>query len=216
MTGSDSTPRGDQARAEILDAARQLFLSSGFHGTSMRAIARAAGDRAVAGLYNHFPTKDAIFVALIEERNPYDDLFTALEGAVEGAETAPEFVRRGLRAVLNVMPQHYDFIQLAQIDMREFEGQHMRHVLQDTILPRILALIERLQQLPGFKPLNPFVWLRLMGSLVIGFLVTDQIAPGTPFGMYDHDQWADLLTEALLYGIADADFEDSDPHVPES
>lgn len=200
-----SLSKGDQARSEILEAARQLFVTNGYHGTSMRAIAQAAGNRAVAGLYNHFPTKEAIFQALIEERNPYDDLFDALERAIAGAHTAPEFVQRALRAVLSVMPKHYDFIQLVQIDMREFEGKTMQHLLQGAVFPRVLGLIQRLKTLPGLKPLNEIVWLRLVASMVIGFMITDRLAADTLFGMVDHDTWVGLLTDALLHGIADPD-----------
>lgn len=39
--------KGDQSRAEILDAARRLFIANGYNGTSMRAIADEAGGRAV-------------------------------------------------------------------------------------------------------------------------------------------------------------------------
>ena len=77
----DDRSKGDVARAEIMDAARQLFLLQGYNGTSMRAIAQAAGNRAVAGLYNHFPTKEAIFRALIEEQNPYGALLGILNNA---------------------------------------------------------------------------------------------------------------------------------------
>ncbi len=200
---SETLTKGDQARIAILDAARGLFLDNGYHGTSMRAIARAAGDRAVAGLYNHFPTKEAIFKVLIEERNPYDELFGALEGALEGVESGPQYVRRALRAVLQIMPKHADFIQLAQIDLREFDGKHMSQVLRGSVLPRVLSIIQRLKHLPGIKPMDEFVWLRLMGSVVIGFMITDQFAEGTPFGMYDHHTWAEMIADALLYGIAD-------------
>lgn len=200
---SETLTKGDQARIEILDAARELFLDKGYHGTSMRAIARAAGDRAVAGLYNHFPTKEALFQALIEECNPYAELFGALEGALEGVQTAPQYIRRALHTVLQVMPKHAGFIQLVQIDLREFDGKHMSHVLRGMVLPRVLRIIQRLKHLPGTKPLDEFVWLRLMGSVVIGFIITDQFAEGTPFGMYDHDTWAEVIADALLYGIAD-------------
>ena len=85
--------KGEQTRAEILSAARRLFLSQGFNGTSMRAIAQEAGGRAVAGLYNHFPTKEAIFKALIEEQNPYGELFAILEDELGRATTVPDYVR---------------------------------------------------------------------------------------------------------------------------
>jgi AcrR family transcriptional regulator len=199
----DELTKGDQARIEILDAARQLFLSQGYHGTSMRAIAREAGDRAVAGLYNHFPTKEAIFKALIEEANPYDDLFEALEAAGTGAATGPDFVRAALREVLTIMPKHYDFFLLVQIDMREFEGQHMKHVLENTVFPRVFGLIERLQALPGLKPFEALVWIRIMASLIIGFMLTDRMVPLTIFGQLSRADWIDRLTEVLLYGLAE-------------
>ena len=54
-------------RKEILEAALDLFSQSGFAGTSMRQIARAVGVRESA-LYHHFPSKEAIFVDLVELR----------------------------------------------------------------------------------------------------------------------------------------------------
>jgi AcrR family transcriptional regulator len=195
--------KGDQARAEILEAARRLFVSQGYHGTSMRAIAREAGDRAVAGLYNHFPTKEAIFKALIEERNPYDDLFAALDSALEDARTAPDFIRAALHSALEIMPRHYDFIQLAQIDLREFGGQTIGAVLESAVLPRALGLIQQVQGLPGLKPIDGLVWLRMLASLVIGFMVTEPIAPFTGFHRYSHAEWADQFAAVLIHGVGD-------------
>ncbi len=194
--------RGDHTRAEILSAARRLFISQGFNGTSMRAIAQEAGGRAVAGLYNHFPTKEAIFKALIEEQNPYGELFAIFDEAFSRAETAPDFMRAALGAVFEVMPRHYDFIQLVQIDMREFEGRNVQELLTDELFPRMFAVLNRVQTLPGLKPTDPLVLLRLMASLVLGFLVTEQLAPRSIFGAYSRAEWSALLVDALLDGLA--------------
>jgi AcrR family transcriptional regulator len=202
---TDFPTKGDHTRAEILSAARRLFLSQGFNGTSMRAIAREAGDRAVAGLYNHFPTKQAIFRALIEEQNPYGELFAIFDEELGRAQTAPAFLRAVLSTVLQVMPRHYDFIQLVQIDMREFEGRNVRGLLMDQLFPRIFAVLNRVQTLPGLKPTDPLVLLRLMASVVLGFIVTDQLAPRTIFGAYTREEWGRLLADALLDGLAAPD-----------
>jgi len=194
--------KGEQTRAEILSAARRLFLSQGFNGTSMRAIAQAAGGRAVAGLYNHFPTKEAIFKALIEEQNPYGELFAILEDELGRATTAPDYVRGALASVLHMLPRHYDFVQLAQIDMREFEGRNLGSLLQEQALPRALGVLHRVQTLPGLKPIDPIVLLRLMASLVLGFIITDQLAPHTIFGAYARAEWVELVADALLGGLA--------------
>lgn len=57
---------GATARAEILDAAAELFTTRGFASTSTRLIADAVGIRQ-ASLYNHFATKNDILVALLED-----------------------------------------------------------------------------------------------------------------------------------------------------
>ncbi|MDM7489489.1 helix-turn-helix domain-containing protein [Rhodococcus sp. CSLK01-03] len=57
---------GSTARAEILDAAAELFTTRGFASTSTRLVAEAVGVRQ-ASLYNHFATKDDILAALLEQ-----------------------------------------------------------------------------------------------------------------------------------------------------
>ena len=52
-------------RDRILDAAEALFAERGFAGTSVRDIASNVGLTA-ASLYNHFPSKDALYAAVLE------------------------------------------------------------------------------------------------------------------------------------------------------
>lgn len=199
----DPLTKGDHSRAEILDAARRLFITQGYNGTSMRAIAREAGNRAVAGIYNHFPTKETIFKALIEERNPYGDLFNILDSS-QGT-TAPEYIRNGMRTILHVMPRHYDFFQLVQIDIREFEGRHLNSLLETMVLPRVFDMINNLRTLEGLKPIPPLVLMRMMGSVAIGYIVTSQLAVFSPFDETASDEAIEHMIDMLLYGIVDAD-----------
>ena len=55
---------GQRTRQAILDAALDLFAEKGFFGTSLRDVATAVGVRESA-LYNYFPSKDALFEAII-------------------------------------------------------------------------------------------------------------------------------------------------------
>ncbi|MRH86958.1 TetR family transcriptional regulator [Nocardia sp. SYP-A9097] len=57
---------GQTPRAEILDAAAELFTGNGYGSTSTRAIADAVGIRQ-ASLYHHFASKDDILDALLGE-----------------------------------------------------------------------------------------------------------------------------------------------------
>jgi AcrR family transcriptional regulator len=58
--------RGQHTRRRILRHARRLFATRGFHGTSIDAIASAAGSSR-ASVYQYFEGKDGIFVELLAE-----------------------------------------------------------------------------------------------------------------------------------------------------
>ncbi len=58
--------RGQTPRAEILDAAGELFTTNGYANTSTRVVADAVGIRQ-ASLYHHFAAKDDILDALLAE-----------------------------------------------------------------------------------------------------------------------------------------------------
>ncbi|QDL27880.1 TetR/AcrR family transcriptional regulator [Stenotrophomonas maltophilia] len=75
--------RNEQRIAQILQAALQCFLVKGFHQTSMRDIAQAAGV-SLGNLYNHFPGKEAIILAVAvaesEELAPLLQRLAAADG----------------------------------------------------------------------------------------------------------------------------------------
>lgn len=59
-------PHADSRLPQVLDEAARLFRSRGFEGTSVREIARAVG-MLPGSLYCHFPTKEALLVAVYRE-----------------------------------------------------------------------------------------------------------------------------------------------------
>ena len=64
MTGLRERKKTERSR-EILAAAAQVFQSKGFEGARIEEIARQA-DVAPATVYNHFPTKDQLLLALVQ------------------------------------------------------------------------------------------------------------------------------------------------------
>lgn len=90
--------RGDVLRAHILDSAKALFLENGFERTSMDAVA-ARAETSKRSLYAHFPTKDVLFLAVIDR---VDDLFqgrmrTPADYADDPAEAVTLFSARFLQ-----------------------------------------------------------------------------------------------------------------------
>ena len=53
----------EERRAAIIKAVQRVFAENGFHGTTTRALAEAAGV-SEALLFKHFPNKEALFAAM--------------------------------------------------------------------------------------------------------------------------------------------------------
>src|SRR5215471_10764390 len=54
----------EERRAAIIQAVRRLFADKGFHGTTTRELAEAAGV-SEALLFKHFPSKEALYSAML-------------------------------------------------------------------------------------------------------------------------------------------------------
>ena len=75
-------PRSD-IEPRIVHAARRRFLEDGVDGASLRNIARDAGTN-IGMIYYYFPTKDDLFLAVVEEI--YEKVLLDLETALAAAE----------------------------------------------------------------------------------------------------------------------------------
>lgn len=62
----ENTRRNSPKRAAVVEAATEEFLSKGFSGTSMDRIAEAA-NVSKRTVYDHFPSKDDLFQAIVDE-----------------------------------------------------------------------------------------------------------------------------------------------------
>jgi AcrR family transcriptional regulator len=78
-------PGAPDTRAGILTAARELFAAQGYSGTTVRAVATAAGVDA-ALVHHYFGTKDDLFIAALELRiDPRVATLPVVEGGIDGA-----------------------------------------------------------------------------------------------------------------------------------
>ncbi len=82
-------------RATILDAARDAFADTGYHETSLDAVAERAGV-SKALLYEHFSSKRELYVAMLEIH--VAELIERIAGAIAGAEPGEARMRAGLEA----------------------------------------------------------------------------------------------------------------------
>lgn len=63
--------RSEERRAEIVGAALEVIAERGYRGASLAAVAERVG-LTQQGLLHYFPTKDALLVAVLQERDRWD------------------------------------------------------------------------------------------------------------------------------------------------
>jgi AcrR family transcriptional regulator len=88
---------GPQRRAEILAAAKELFVSDGFNRVTTRALAEKAG-LSQTGLYLYFRTKEEILRAICDET--HDALREAFDRAVSEGATPGDRLRALMRTYI--------------------------------------------------------------------------------------------------------------------
>jgi len=195
--------RGEQTRQEILDAAKALFLAQGYTATSMRQIAGTVGITPGA-IYNHFPGKDEIFTTVLEESAPYDDLFAAWRRS--DAATPEELVRQMLGRSLALMDSHEDYMRLVLIDAQEREGATLSAFLPQ-VLPQAHELYQRVVALDAgrgeLRDIPFLVFVRVMVSLLVGFVMTGRMAKSIPLFQLPETDWPQALADIFLYGVLD-------------
>ena len=100
-----TTRKGEDRRSAILAAAARLFAEQGYRGASLDSVAATVG-LTRPGLLHYFPSKDALLVALLEDRYHVDGrrlsgglteeglpLLAALQRIVEFNQQSPEAVK---------------------------------------------------------------------------------------------------------------------------
>ncbi|HEV2309202.1 MAG TPA: TetR/AcrR family transcriptional regulator, partial [Acidimicrobiia bacterium] len=105
MTARPGTTRlpAERRRQQVLDVACTVFANRGFHATSMDDIATAAGVTKPV-LYQHFPSKRALFIELLDELG--QRLLGELEQATSSAHSGRERVEAGFAASFRFVTQN--------------------------------------------------------------------------------------------------------------
>lgn len=195
LNHTTSSPEG--TRENILAAAHSLFLEQGYHGTSMRQIAREA-DIAVGGIYNHFPRKEAIFKTILLERHPYYDLIPAIHLAY--GETLSELLRDAAHRMVDAIGERKDFLNLMFIELVEFDGEHIPDLF-DIFFPQVLVFAQRLLQKDGSLRNIPIpVIVRAFLGLFFSYVITELLM-GSRMPPEMHENSLDYMVDIFLYGV---------------
>jgi len=100
-------------RERILQAALQVFAEKGYHRAAVDDIVRASGTSKGA-VYHHFPNKEALFLALIDELSAC--LATAVTTAIQTSQGAVSKVEAALQAGLQTFAQHRELARILLLE----------------------------------------------------------------------------------------------------
>ena len=164
-------------RVSILTAARASFAEQGFRGTTIRAVATAAGVDA-ALVHHYFGSKDDLFLAALEVPvDPRTVLPAVLDGDLETAAW------RLLRTVLQVWDEPAARLQLAAIVRTGLASPMESNPLRDGLLPMILGPLGA--RLPGPDPAHR---AQLVATQMIGLLVARYVLAIEPLASLPRDE----------------------------
>jgi AcrR family transcriptional regulator len=193
--------RSERSRSQILDAALTMFSTVGYHGTSMRDIAREAGV-STGNVYHQFPDKESLFRALLDQYFaaiaspdfPFNKALAAFPGDLNAlALAARESVR-----------QYRRHVSLIYVDVVEFDGTHIRKFYADMAsrFERFLALNGDRMQLERLRPdVSPLAAVMLASRFFLQYF-TVELLFGVPnhFGL-DTDRAVAEIVDILEHGM---------------
>jgi AcrR family transcriptional regulator len=161
--------KGRAKQREIIEHAVALFGEVGYRGASLREIASRCGI-SHPGLIHHFPTKEALLLAVLEQRDEADVQWLSADGAV-GVERLRRMVdivalnekRRAIVEMFTVLaaeatsadhPAHAYFAKRYRVSAAAFTsdyelaraaGEVHQHVEPATAARQLIALMDGLQ-----------------------------------------------------------------------
>ena len=168
-------PAGEERRRQILDEAIRCFAAKGFRGTTIRDLAAGVG-LTEAALYRYFPSKEALYQAIIDEKIAAPDPIEALEAAaragddravftglaqsfLENVDADPSFLRILLHTGLEDHELSAPFFERRIRRQREF----------------VAGYIERRAREGAFRKLDSKLCARAFLGMVVDYMIVREV-----------------------------------------
>jgi AcrR family transcriptional regulator len=182
----------DERRRQLLDVACTQFAERGFYATVMDDLANAAGVTKPV-FYQHFPSKRALFIAVLEDVG--QRLLEVLQQATAGAETGRTRVELGFSA-------YFRFVEGDRAAFRLLFGASARNDPEfadvvDRVLTDAAAAVSTLIEIHG-SPEHRLVLAHAVVGMAEGI---SRHALTDPDGPHDADRLATWVSELAWFGL---------------
>src|SRR5271169_5948518 len=146
----------EKNRLKIERAALHLFTRKGFHGTTVREIAKKAGI-SMGKLYIYYDTKEDIFIDLVHHLGRKMEAIRQKELIPLMASLDPDSLKKLATAIGRVVSENLDYWRLMYIDVVEFRHKHFIHSFREIAggLRTYSAALFRNAKVPFAPGVNP-------------------------------------------------------------
>jgi AcrR family transcriptional regulator len=196
MSTRDAQPRRDR-RDDILKASLHLFAEKGFHGTSMRDIARAA--HITEGLiYHYFASKRDLFRAIIEEHS-FLPLLRTLPDLAEQLDLRALLIVLA-RGFFDVLRQNTQLVRLLLQEIQVFP-EEKEAFFADAVgesISELANIFEARMNTRASSQVDPQVAARLFFNALLAFFVEQEILGGKHLLPADEQTYVDHLVDMFV------------------
>jgi AcrR family transcriptional regulator len=190
--------RSEETRNKILEAATRLFSKTGYDATGVAEICQAAGVSKGA-FYHHFPTKQAVFMELLN---------TYLNGIEAGFNLMRQQIDEVPQAILQMADMVGSLFQTADIHLSIFlefwtQANHDPHIWETAIAPYrryqsyFAEMIQEGITEGSLKPVDAQLAARVLVSLAVGMLMQSLFDPNIPSWQSEARQSMELLMNGI-------------------
>lgn len=158
-------PRHER-QASIIEAAAALFASNGFKGTTTRGIAKAAGI-SEALLFKHFPTKRALYAAILAEKAPVSQLVALVEEAAAKRDDERVFTLIAAYRIKRMTdPTLLRLLLFSALEGHELSDMFFRNQHR-TVYEYLAGYIRRRTKEGAFRRVDPLLAARAFIGMVV-------------------------------------------------
>ena len=189
----------EETRVRILACAVALYARGGFHGVSMRDVARAVGVTPAA-LYYHFPDKEQLYLAAVG--HVFNDRIPVALAALVGDGDAWTRLEAFLLRLTRVVAAETDFCRLMQwvlIDSDEDRARSLGETVFRPFFEAVAALVRDIDN--QYDPHR--LTMSILGAVVFPYhsLPVARFMPGFPSPESDPDAQARHVIALLKNGL---------------
>ena len=190
----------------IVQAARALFASKGYAGTSTREIAKQAGTHEPT-VYRRFGSKAQLFEKVVLE--PFNQVISEYlavwQSQKESPATTEDLVRQFVLPLYTVLTEHRE-LKLALIAAHAFNLETRPSSQEDSELSRMLDRLEPQLSFEatrrGLRNVNPSVTLRVSAGMVMAMAILDRWLLPHGERRPSPEQIIEEMVQFCLYGVS--------------